>query len=157
MLVLQAAFDARPMPVLRARRGVKMAHRAKVNAKALRLAREIASDPITRAKIKSALEAEGKPGMAALIDEVMRFRYVLKDTNGVHWDFETRDYAHRSFQDCVRYVEGKLNGSFSSGEIVSIRRVFANGDKFKPIPQSHRPREIGASGISATPLPEGNP
>ena len=45
--------------------------RAKVNAKALRLAREIVSDPDTRASIKAALEAEGKPGMASLIDEAV--------------------------------------------------------------------------------------
>ena len=43
----------------------------RVNAKALRLAREIVSDPDPRASIKAALEAEGKPGMAALIDEAV--------------------------------------------------------------------------------------
>lgn len=43
----------------------------RVNAKALRLAHEIVSDPSTRAKIKAALKAEGKPGMAALIDEAV--------------------------------------------------------------------------------------
>ena len=41
----------------------------RVNAKALKLAHEIVSDPGTRAKIKAALKAEGKPGLAALIDD----------------------------------------------------------------------------------------
>lgn len=43
----------------------------RVNAKALRMARQIVSDPDTRARIKVALEMEGKPGMAALIDEAV--------------------------------------------------------------------------------------
>lgn len=43
-------------------------HRSK---EALRLARAIVSDPVTRAKIKRALLAEGKPGLAALIDEAV--------------------------------------------------------------------------------------
>lgn len=41
------------------------------STEALRLARAIVSDPVTRAKIKADLLAEGKPGMAALIDEAV--------------------------------------------------------------------------------------
>lgn len=75
----------------------------------------------------------------------MRFRYVIKDAHGNHFDFEPRGLGFRSIRECLEHAESRLNGSFSGGEVVSVKRVFKGKEKFAPIPQDHRPREIGAA------------
>ena len=75
----------------------------------------------------------------------MRFRYVIKDAMGNHWDFEPREYHFKSMRECFEHAEGRLHGSFSGGEVVSVRRVFKGKEKHAPIPQDHRPREVGST------------
>lgn len=75
----------------------------------------------------------------------MRFRYVIKDRHGNHFYFEPREHHFRSIRECLEHAESKLNGSFSGGEVVSVKRLFKGKEKHAPISQGHRPREIGAA------------
>lgn len=79
-----------------------------------------------------------------LRQDLMRFRYVIKDVHGNHFEFEPREHNLRNIRECLEHAESKLNGSFSGGEVVSIKRLFKGKEKHEPIPQDHKPREIGA-------------
>lgn len=70
------------------------------------------------------------------------YDYTLKDSFGLHCKFTTWD-GHRNMREALAHAESRLVGSFSGGEVVSISRKWRPKQKFAPIPQDHRPREIG--------------
>lgn len=73
----------------------------------------------------------------------MKFRYVIKDAHGNHFDFEPREQTFRGIKECLEHAEGRLHSAFSGGEVVSVRRLFKGKEKHAPIPQDHQPREVG--------------